>query len=147
MPQVEMVLSRHSQLSDMSQPPTAGSKPILKREDLVGKQVISNAAKVLGTVNDVAFSPEGRIILQLERKDESTNAMIGADSISAIGDVILLKPEQTVQKEYSAQPTGTNAQHVSPPPFPGATTYKTCARCGFMNGQNSRFCIKCGNPL
>ena len=123
----------------MSQAPNPIGKAILKREDLVGKQLVSSDAKILGIVSNVLFTSEGKAMLQLEKPVTGASETIGADLISAIGDVILLRSQTT--------PVGTAPQQVSPPPFPGASQTRICTRCGYANNLNSRFCIKCGLQL
>ncbi|MDG6996009.1 MAG: PRC-barrel domain-containing protein [Nitrososphaerota archaeon] len=125
----------------MSQAPNPMEKAILRREDLVGKQLVSSDAKILGTVSDVLFTSEGKAVLQLDKPAIGTSTTIGADLISAIGDVILLR------SQTAPSPTATAPQQVSPPPFPGASQTRICTRCGHANNLNSRFCIKCGLQL
>ncbi len=130
-------------MDNVSESPSSDSKPILKREDLVGKQVVSSEAKIVGTVSEVAFSANGRVILQLQAKDGTTAEMISGDSIFAIGDLILLKPPVAVSHAAELPQVGAR-QQVPPPPFPGSIPTKICARCGHANNQSAKFCIKCG---
>ena len=86
----------------MSSPSTSGGSQqqppggYLKREDLLGKSVVSKKAEIIGTVKDIAVSMDGKIAIQVERKPSATGGsnediFVGADEIQAVGDVILLK--------------------------------------------------------
>lgn len=123
---------------------TSESKPTyLKRDEIVGKSVVSNNASIVGTVADLVVSMDGKIGLRVTPKSGTSGeeVIVGSDELQAIGDVILLKPKSTDRSTVaSSQP--------APPPFPSATSQgKTCGRCGYVNGANSKFCIKCGNSL
>ena len=123
---------------------TPESKPTyLKRDEIVGKSVVSNNASIVGTVADLVVSIDGKIGLRVAPKSGTSGEelIVGSDEIQAIGDVILLKPVPTERR------TLVSSQTV-PPPFPSATSQgKTCGRCGYVNGATSKFCIKCGNSL
>ncbi len=116
----------------------------LKREQLVGKSVVSSTAEIIGTVADIAVGMNGKVGLHVSRKSGpgSEEVIINADEIQAMGDVVLLKPVSSAGK------TATQAQPLMPPPFPSAGPQsRACGRCGYINGANSRFCIKCGMSL
>ena len=117
----------------------------MKREELVGKSVVSDRAVIIGTVKDLAASTDGKIGLHVARKSASgsEDVIISSDEIQAMGDVILLKPIAPYPiKEFS------RSQQSMLPPLPGAIPQmRTCNRCGYGNGVNSRFCIKCGMSL
>lgn len=120
------------------------SKPTyLKRDEIVGKSVVSNNASIVGTVTDLVVSVDGKIGLRVAPKSGTSGEelIVGSDELQAIGDVILLKPKPTDRSTVvPSQP--------APPPFPSVTSQgKTCVRCGYINGANSKFCIKCGNSL
>ena len=132
----------------MSQAPSPMRKAILRREDLIGKQLVSSDAKILGTVSDVLFTSEGKTMLQLDKPATGTSETIGADLISVIGDVILLRSQiPKIEQQTPPSPAGPSPQQVSPPPFPGAGQTRICTRCGYANNLNSKFCIKCGLQL
>jgi len=119
----------------------------LKREQLVGKSVIASNAEIVGTVKDIAASIDGKVGLHVVRKSASgagsEEVIINADEIQAMGDVVLLKPINSVTGKIPPR-----AQQPIPPPFPTTTLQgKGCGRCGYVNGANSRFCIKCGMSL
>lgn len=119
----------------------------LKREQLVGKSVIAANAEIVGTVKDIAVAIDGKAGLHVTRKStsgtESAEVIINSDQIQAMGDVVLLKPVSTAPEKISPR-----VQQPSPPPFPSANLLpKTCGRCGYANGANSKFCIKCGMSL
>lgn len=126
-------------------------KAIYRREELVGKQVVSQEAKIIGMVKDIALSTDGKVVLQVETKG-SSDTMLAANMISVVGDVILLKssePDAAASDFPTQTQTAKEQSHsrVSPPPFPGAPSNKYCTKCGYGNSMNSRFCIKCGAPL
>src|SRR5579872_2791114 len=76
----------------MSSPPPSNSN-YYKREDLIGKSVVSRNAEIIGTVADLAVSLDGRATIQVQRKDttDASELYIGSDEIQAVGDVVLLK--------------------------------------------------------
>lgn len=82
----------------------------------MGKQVIGNDAKIMGTVKDFAYDGTGRagFVVQAKGSDE---AFVLTTQIVAFGDVILVK------SKYQ------------------------CPRCGHINRESAKFCIKCGTPL
>ena len=123
---------------------TTESKPTyLKRDEIVGKSVVSNNASIVGTVADLVVSVDGKIGLRVAPKSGTIEEelIVGSDELHAIGDVILLKPKPIDRSTVvSSQPT--------PPPFPSTSSQgKTCGRCGYVNSAHSKFCIKCGNSL
>jgi len=130
---------------NMSADDSASKPGYMKREELVGKSVISDRAVIIGTVKDLAASTDGKIGLHVTRKSVSGSeeVIISSDEIQAMGDVILLKPiAPSSVKEFS------RSQQSMPPPLPGGIPQmRTCNRCGYGNGANSRFCIKCGMSL
>lgn len=115
------------------------SKPTyLKREELVGKSVVSANASVVGTVEDLVATADGKMGIRITLRDTSdlqTNTIVGSDEIQAMGDVILLKPNRGV--------VFTGPQ-PAPPPSPSLAMTRNCSRCGYANSATSRFCIKCG---
>jgi sporulation protein YlmC with PRC-barrel domain len=120
----------------------------MEREQLIGKPVISSTGMITGSVKDIAAGVDGKVRLHVTRKTASGNEpeeiTISSDEIQALGDVVLLKP---VGSSFSAAPI-SQAQQPTPPPFPiSAPLTKACSRCGYVNGANSRFCIKCGTSL
>lgn len=139
----------------------------LKREELIGKSVVSKNAQIVGTVLDLAISTDGRLAIQVQRKAESTGSdagdlFIGADEIQAVGDVILLKnmPGSSTQAPLPISSAASPQQSPSlssgsatpavapPPPPPGSSSIgKTCQKCGYVNAANAKFCIKCGASL
>jgi sporulation protein YlmC with PRC-barrel domain len=136
------------------------SPGFLKREDLIGKSVVSKNAQIVGTVLDLAISTDGKLAVQVQRKSDqsgtdSGDLFISADEIQAVGDVILLKgvpgspsssPAVVPATTASSQPTPAV---VTPPPPPGSSSSmgKTCQKCGYVNSANAKFCIKCGSSL
>jgi sporulation protein YlmC with PRC-barrel domain len=114
----------------------------LKREELVGKPVVAADASIIGTVEDLVATPDGKIGIRVSLKSQSdseANTIVGPDQIQAMSDVILLKPTK------NNDPIGP---HPAPPPSSSsALVTRNCTRCGYANNANSRFCIKCGLRL
>lgn len=140
---------------------SAVGKPVgyVKREDIIGRPVITTDAIIVGTVKDIAVSFNGRVALQVESKDDRVSDLpreifVGSDEIQAVGDVILLKyaskrssTETALSGGQSPTPTGLPVS-VAPPAFPGAALEgRLCAKCGYTNTFGSRFCIKCGTLI
>ncbi|MDG6906339.1 MAG: PRC-barrel domain-containing protein [Nitrososphaerota archaeon] len=118
----------------------------LKREELLGKTVISGNAEVIGTVKEIVVSTDGKVGLHVEPKASSgTNTeetIVNADEIQAMADVILLKTTGSNHSKVAEPPV------LSPPPMPTLTSGpRSCNHCGYTNSANSRFCIKCGKSL
>jgi len=135
---------------------------------MLGKLVVTTDAMVLGTVNDIAVSSEGKIALQIDAKsnDQSKAAetqdetFINSDEIQAVGDVVLLKYPSKRSPSVSAQSSTSTtypssftstpvASPIPPPPNPAGSFSgaKLCPRCGYSNSTTSRFCIKCGSSI
>src|ERR1700730_7638747 len=121
----------------MATPPVNSN--YLKREDLLGKSVISRNAEIIGTVADIAVSLDGRIVIQVQKKSSSdpSELYVGSEEIQAAGDVILLKTSSDmVGKVAPAQPyvaapmlpSGITASSAAPP-FLGASQGKSCPKC------------------
>jgi sporulation protein YlmC with PRC-barrel domain len=140
--------------------PSSSSSGFFKREDMLGKQVVGTDALVVGTVKDLAVSSDGRVALQVTKKNQdggNIDMFLGSEEIQAVGDVILLKnpsrragtgmaPSQ-VETLTSSQ-TSSTASITSPPTYPTtAAGSRVCSRCGYTNSSGSRFCIKCGQSL
>jgi len=132
----------------------------LKREALLGKSVVSKSAEIIGTVSDLAVSTDGRLAIQVQRKNpaasgDTSDLFIGAEDIQAVGDVVLLKsssvgapPLAPSSPVVSPSYTSTTSAVVSPPPPPGMIPQsRTCQKCGYVNAPNAKFCIKCGASL
>lgn len=118
------------------------AKPIyFKREELVGKSVVAPDASIVGTVEDLVATSEGKMGLRIARKNatEDASKVISSDEIQAMGDVILLKQSRD----------NILVPHLpAPPPSPGSFMIsRNCSRCGYSNSSNSRFCIKCGQKI
>lgn len=119
-----------------------GAKPTyLKREELIGKSVVSADASIMGTVEDLVATAEGKMgfrIIPKNPSDASANTIVGSDDIQAMGDVILLKPSKN---------KGLSNLQPPPPPSPITASSRICSRCGYANTATSRFCIKCGMKM
>ena len=62
----------------------------LKRDEIVGKSVVSNIASIVGTVADLVVSIDGKIGLRVAPKSGTSGEelIVGSDEIQAIGVVI-----------------------------------------------------------
>jgi len=125
------------------------SSGYLKREEVIGKSVVSKDAKIVGTVLDLAVSTDGRLAIQVQKKSgdqtDSQEMFIGAQEIQAVGDVILLKNGAGLGP---VAPQAPQTATVLPPPPPGSGSMgRTCQKCGYVNSATSKFCIKCGASL
>jgi len=89
---------------------------IYKRDELLGKQVIGNDAKIVGAVKDVAYDGAGRSGFIVQAKGAEENFIL-TTQIIAFGDVILIKSKFQ------------------------------CAKCGNINKEAAKFCVKCGSAL
>jgi|SRR5579872_1211257 len=125
------------------------SSGYLKREDLIGKFVVSKDAKIVGTVLDLAVSSDGRLAVQVQKKtgDTSEDIFIGPQEIQAVGDVILLKSGSDGAQPPPLPPPPAYSSAATTTTSSSASMGRTCQKCGFVNSANAKFCIKCGNSL
>ena len=128
----------------------------LRREDILGKPVVGQDAKIVGTVKDLAVSVDGKVALQVEKKDaspgsESSDIFVRSDEILAVGDFVLLRSSSAKAgaslSASSVAPFRQQSESAAPPPFLGKEMGKACPRCNFSNSQTSRFCVKCGSLM
>jgi sporulation protein YlmC with PRC-barrel domain len=66
------------------------SKKYFRRDEIVGKDIISDEAIRLGKVKDIGYDPEGKIVLIYDRLDGGEEA-IQSSQIIAFGDVVLVR--------------------------------------------------------
>lgn len=70
---------------------------MLKREEVVGKEVVDSSGKKVGVVSDVVIDEEGRANLLIRAKilrggsERELEYTLPPSSILAVGDVILVK--------------------------------------------------------
>lgn len=91
-------------------------KRIYKRDELLGKQVIGNDARIVGAVTDIAYDNGGRSGLVVKGTG-TEETFILTTQIMAFGDVILIKSKSQ------------------------------CAKCGNINKESAKFCVKCGSSI
>jgi sporulation protein YlmC with PRC-barrel domain len=121
----------------------------LSRDKIVGKQVISGNGIILGTVKDIAFDlPGGKMSITVT-DENSKDAEITSDDISAVGDIVLLRGSERARVVESPQkPSPAITQAVIPvPSFKAPTSPGLCPNCAYQNEVDSHFCIKCGTRL
>lgn len=107
------------------------SKKFFKRDEIVGKDIISDEAIRLGKVKDIGYDPEGKIVLIYDRAGDGGEDAIQSSQILAFGDVILVK-SQPSERPSTQKP---------------APSSKICPRCGKSNPLDYVFCTGCGSRL
>ncbi len=124
------------------------SKKFFQREELVGKLVIDQEAIIVGKIEDLAITENGKMGLMIKREGE--DVLIDLDDIQKIKDVVLLKPKEKVEEEpIPEEPTpeiSTIAAEPEPEPVKEVKT-NVCPNCGHENKPTSKFCVKCGTVL
>jgi sporulation protein YlmC with PRC-barrel domain len=94
---------------------------------LVGMSVYDYNASLFGTVKDIGLRDNKTKIVMVISTTEQTEKEVPWDQISRIGDVVLLKASEEAKSIASA--------------------VSKCAKCGFANKSDSKFCEQCGNKL
>jgi len=95
-----------------------------RREELIGKEIINEEAKKVGTAKDLAWTSDGRLALIVELSDEQ-EAFLPFEEIVTVGDVVFVKPKSTLQTAPTV----------------------TCPVCKHRNLLEAKFCAKCGKSL
>jgi sporulation protein YlmC with PRC-barrel domain len=116
------------------------SEKFYKREDLIGKLVVDQEARVLGEVEDLAITENSEVGISV-KSDEGDEKMLKLDRIKKIGDVVLLTSEKGAEKKPEAKPS-----KPKPEPEEEEETNK-CPSCGWDNLPGTNFCVKCGSKL
>ena len=93
-----------------------------KPDELVGKDVYDAKLKKIGTVSNVALS----LIVG--------NESIPIEKIADAGDIIQLKDEYA----------GLQVSAQSKPVVSPLETHGVCPKCGKLNEEWVKFCLKCG---
>jgi sporulation protein YlmC with PRC-barrel domain len=107
------------------------SKRYFRRDEIVGKDIISDSAVRLGKVKDIGYDPEGKIVLIYDKTGEGGEEAIPSSQIIAMGDVILVK-SATLEKI----PTPASSPSL-----------KICPKCGKENAPDMLYCTSCGSRL
>jgi len=107
------------------------AKKYFRREELLGKDIISDAAARVGKVKDIGYDAEGRIVLIYDKAGDGGEDAIPSSQIIAFGDVILVK--SVAHEEKSSQAT--------------VQQMKVCPNCGKENAPDMLFCTGCGSRL
>ncbi|MFX0095159.1 MAG: zinc-ribbon domain-containing protein, partial [Candidatus Hodarchaeota archaeon] len=120
------------------------------RDKIIGKKVINSKADIIGTVKDISFNlVDGEIILTVTTT-ENTDIDVSSNSVSSVGDLILLKTIIDEQKkpEVPTAPVPSAEPPTEPPAKPSSTkTPGLCPACSYQNESSNKFCIKCGSKL
>jgi sporulation protein YlmC with PRC-barrel domain len=111
----------------------------IKRDDVVGKKVITPEGNLYGTVKDMAFSLKGDIGLVVSAKDQSETT-IPIKQISAFGEYLLLSstPTPPAPSAPPASPQPAKAKQAGP---------RLCPSCGNPVSEAAKFCGKCGQKM
>lgn len=109
------------------------SKKYFRREEIIGKDIISDAAMRLGKVKDIGYDPEGKIVLIYDKSGDGGEEAVPSSQILALGDVILIK---STTPEKSSEPTQT-----------ATSSTKICPKCGKTNEPELLYCTRCGSRL
>jgi sporulation protein YlmC with PRC-barrel domain len=108
----------------------------LKREKVLGKEVIDEEGMKIGIVKDLAFSVDGKIAFVVE-KPNKREVKFDIESINKIGDVILVKPrEAKVTEKLRSKPHVGEITIICPNP-----------NCQYKNPPGRKYCEKCGIRL
>jgi sporulation protein YlmC with PRC-barrel domain len=116
----------------------------LKREEIVGKQVIGADGNGRGSVKDLAFSKDGGVGLVIAQTG-GEEIIVPIQKTIAIGEYVLLAPDQPQAMDRPAA-SGTVAQNAFPQVAPPSATIM-CPNCGHPAKVGSKFCTACGRPL
>lgn len=108
----------------------------VRREDVIGKKVITSDGNTFGEVRDIAFSLDGSVGLVVSAVSGS-DVVVPMRQASAVGEFVLLS---TSKPETTAAP-------VQPRPAPPAVNPVNCPACGSPVKPGARFCGKCGQKL
>lgn len=95
-----------------------------RREDVVGKEVIDNDARRIGSAKDLAWSNDGKLALVIELSDEE-EAFLPFDEIERIGDVVFVRAKSALETAPTI----------------------ACPICKNRNPLEAKFCAKCGRTL
>lgn len=95
-----------------------------RREDVVGKEVIDNDARKIGSAKDLAWSNDGKLALVIELSDEE-EAFLPFDEIERIGDVVFVRAKSALETAPTI----------------------ACPICKNRNPLEAKFCAKCGRTL
>lgn len=109
------------------------SKKYFRRDEIVGKDIISEEAIRLGKVKDIGYDRDGKIVLIYDKLGEGGEEAIPSSRILAIGDVILVKSMDQERVYATSQMS--------------MFSVKICSRCGRTNPPDYLYCSGCGSKL
>ena len=107
----------------------------LKREEIIGRPIITCDARIVGKVSDIAVSVDGKVGISV-KSESGEESLIAFDEVSALGDVVLLKSPKAEAK----QAIPTSEEKIAP-------GEKVCPKCGRVNKPEAKFCTGCGTKL
>jgi sporulation protein YlmC with PRC-barrel domain len=118
---------------------SSSSRKLIRRDELMGKDVYDFNARRVGTVTDIAFSEDAKPVLVLAKPDK-TEEMMPLEMVDRFGDVVLLKANSAQAPATPAVPTVSSTG--------GATSNgRICVKCGTLNPLTTRFCTQCRNQF
>ncbi|GBC72089.1 hypothetical protein HRbin02_01880 [Candidatus Calditenuaceae archaeon HR02] len=106
-------------------------KRYFRRDEIVGKDIISDSAIRLGKVKDIGYDAEGKIVLIYDKPGEGGEEAVPSSQIIAFGDVVLVKSSAIVKT----------------PPMTSPSSEKVCPNCGKVNAPDMIYCTSCGSKL
>lgn len=107
----------------------------MKREEVIGKPIITCDARIIGKVSDFVVSVDGKVGISV-KSESGEETVVAFDEVSALGDVILLKSPKAEAKQ--AMPASEEKV------LPGE---RACPKCGRLNKPEAKFCTGCGTKL
>ncbi|HZW54859.1 MAG TPA: zinc ribbon domain-containing protein [Nitrososphaerales archaeon] len=129
---------------------------VYKREDAVGKTVITHDGRTVGVVRELGFTGDGTIILLVTRTD-ATEESIPVSQTAGIADYVVLRAPPTAPTAHPPVSPSSSVQHWSPvppvvqqPPQLPPVAYPTtnvCPNCKNALRQSAKFCPKCGTKV
>lgn len=118
---------------------SSSSRKLIRRDELMGKDVYDFNARKVGTVADIAFSEDAKPVLVLAKPDK-TEEMMPLEMVDRFGDIVLLKANSTQAPVPPPVPT-VNSTGGSP------SNGRICIKCGTVNPLTTRFCTQCRNQF
>ena len=113
------------------------------REELKGKPVVNQEAIIVGEVEDLALTVDGKVGISV-KSGEGDEFLLRPNDIKKIGDVILLKSEDDEKKSES---TSSEKQRGLEEISVDSPQKNICSSCGWENEPGTKFCVKCGSKL
>lgn len=119
---------------------TIPNRKLIRRDELVGKDVYDSNVRKVGTVTDIGFSEDAKPVLVITNKD-STEMTLPMESVDRLGDIVLLRADNLGGGTQipQGQPTASEMSVSG--------NSRICVKCGAVNSLSARFCTKCRNQF